>query len=227
MSNISAILLAGGKGTRMRRATPKQYLELGDKKICLYSFETLLESPEIDEIIVVCEEEFQSVFPKGNKPLKFAKPGKRRQDSVESGLLAISKDADLVCIHDSARPFLDADMLSRVIIDGQEMGAATAAMPLKFTVKQVDDRGFVTKTPPREFLYEVQTPQVIRASFLREGFTLANEKGLTVTDDTSLIELLGKPVRLTEGSSSNIKITSPEDLLLAREILQERRVLTS
>lgn len=214
MSNISVILLAGGLGLRMGISMPKQFLPLGDKLIAQHSYELFRSIPQINEIIVVCEPEYQIHFPNA----KYALPGNRRQDSVYNGFLKISQDSSLVCIHDSARPFLSKDDLLKVIDAGQKHGAAALASPVKSTIKEGCGDHFVTKTLDRSILWELHTPQVVIPSLLKKGFEIAQD--ITVTDDVSLVELTGHPVKLVAGSASNIKITTPVDLKLA-EILYE------
>lgn len=219
-ARISAILLAGGIGSRMNQAVPKPFIPLIDKPIALHSFELLASHPAISEIIVVCGDAHHTRFPRLAHPVvKFAKPGFRRQDSVFNGLVLISEKADLVCIHDSARPLLFRSDLQNVLSEAEKCGAAALAVPVKQTIKQVDLDGFVTETLDRSFLWEAQTPQVIKPDLLKQGFRIAHEKDMTVTDDISLVELLGHPVKLVQGSYQNLKITTPEDLEIAKTYL--------
>jgi 2-C-methyl-D-erythritol 4-phosphate cytidylyltransferase len=164
------------------------------------------------EIVVVAEKEWHSFFP---KETHFALPGKERQDSVYSGLMALQSDAEFIIIHDSARPFLEEKDLYAVMSEGEKIGAAALAVPVTSTIKQVDRALFITSTLPRETLYEVQTPQVVRRDWLYDAFEKVHQEHLTVTDDLSLIEHLGHPAKLVLGSPKNIKITSPLDLRLA------------
>lgn len=215
----SAILLAGGMGTRMESAIPKQFLTIYEKPIALYSFEIFLEIPEIDEIIVVCSPEFREIFPStSSKPVSFALPGPRRQDSVFNGFQLSTHE--LIFIHDAARPFIDKDLVLRVLTAGLQYGAATTALPIKFTIKESNSDNFVTKTPDRNIVWEIQTPQVIHRDILEKGFTHAIENNLTVNDDVSLAELIGKQVKLVNGSHSNLKVTVPMDLLIAQQLVQ-------
>lgn len=217
---ISAILLAGGLGTRMQASTPKQFLTLKGKPVARHSFDLFLAMPEIHEIIVVCEPEYRHLFQEENpsKKIAFASPGSRRQDSVYNGLNAISK-SDFVCIHDSARPFIDRELVVRALNGAVDHGAATVGMPVKFTVKQSDGKDLVHNTPDRSLLWEIQTPQVVDFQLLHKGFQFAIENNLTVTDDVSLVELLKKTVKLVEGCARNIKITVPADLKFATYLL--------
>lgn len=220
MKTLSVILLAGGRGTRMNSSIPKQYLNLKDKPIVSYSYELLLTLPHLKEIIVVCENEYQSFFEAPTQiPLRFALPGKRRQDSVYNGLQKVSDDTDLVCIHDGARPFLNKTFVLEAIHQASIHGASSLAVPLKYTVKEVNPEGFVLKTLDRSTLFEIQTPQIIDYDLLRRAFLHNIENNIEVTDDTSLVEHLDKPVKLVLSSYQNIKITTKEDLEIAEKIL--------
>lgn len=221
--SVSVILLAGGIGKRMNHPIPKQYLNLHHKPIARYSFELFLSLPEIAELIIVCVPDARHYFhlPESSIPILFADPGPRRQDSVWNGLQAISSSSELVCIHDSARPFIDKLLVKRVLEAGYLHGAATVGMPVKFTLKEHDGSCMVKQTLNRSHIWEIQTPQVIRIPLIKQGFHHAQKHEITVTDDVSLVELLNHPVKLVEGSHMNIKITSPEDLLVAEGLLKD------
>ncbi|MEC7838553.1 MAG: 2-C-methyl-D-erythritol 4-phosphate cytidylyltransferase [Chlamydiota bacterium] len=221
--NVSAILLAGGHGTRMNRKTPKQYLKLRGKEIATYSLECFSTVAAINEIVVVCHDEYIPIFNKivPEMNLTFAQPGKRRQDSVYNGFKALKHTENVICIHDTARPFINKQSIDEVINAAVEYGAAALAVPMKCTVKQTDSHGFVTNTPNRSQLWEVQTPQVLTSELLDRGFTLANQRKVTVTDDVSLAELSGAPVKLVMGEYNNIKITTEEDLAIAEKIIEQ------
>ena len=219
MTQISLILLSGGTGKRMEHSIPKQYLELNNKKIILYSLETFLSIDEISEIIIVCEKKYEGIFKKytsNNKKLIFASPGEKRQNSVFHGLE--KAQGKYICIHDGARPLVSKIDIENTIKNAKIYGAAAIGNFVTNTVK-LQKKSFSSKTLERKNLFEVYTPQVIRRDLLLQGFTHAMEKQLEVTDDVSLIELLKKPVKLVEGSSSNIKITTPLDLALAKTLL--------
>lgn len=222
--SVSVVLLAGGKGKRMGASMPKQYLPLLGQPIALYSFYTFSKMPEVKEIVVVCDPSYRDIFEDAKQniqvDLKFALPGKERQDSVYSGLEAIDSNSELVCIHDSARPLVLATDVSKVLKDGWCIGAAVLGVPAKATIKEANSESFVVKTLDRKTLWEMQTPQVIKPGLLRKGFELVNREGLEVTDDVSIVEHLKHPVYITAGSYTNIKVTTPDDLLLAERILQ-------
>lgn len=215
--NCAVILLAGGIGSRMQSPTPKQFLLLQEKPVARYSFDLFSTLPNVAEIIVVCSPEYHSIFSSSNSDLRisFALPGARRQDSVFNGLQAMTRDCNVVCIHDTARPCITLPLVQRVIVAALEHGAATAAMPIKYTVKECNGDRFVKRTHDRSRLWEIQTPQAIQTSLLKNGFKQVLEDNLDVTDDVSIIELLGHPVKLVEGAYTNLKITTPEDLALA------------
>lgn len=223
---FSVIFLAGGKGTRMQSAIPKQFLPVNQKPLALYSFEVLASLPEIQDFIVVCDQRYETLFLKNPLAkmiqLKFARPGPRRQDSLFNGIECLS-DNPLVCIHDSVRPLIDASIVRRVVQTADNWNAAVAGVRVKSTIKVCDGAQVVVDTPNRASLWEVQTPQVIRLDLLKEGFTYAQQHLLTVTDDVSLVELLGKPVKMVEGSYTNIKITTPEDLICVEQLIEKHQ----
>jgi len=221
------ILLAGGVGKRMGAPMPKQYLPLHGKPIALHSFQTFLELSFIKEVVVVCEEEYRDIFRghhqklESSTPLTFASPGKERQDSVFNGLALVSEDTMLVCIHDSARPLITCKEITSVVEDAAAHGAAVLGVSCKPTIKEVDVHGFVLKTLDRSKLWEMQTPQVIAPEILRKGFELVQRNSLDVTDDVSIVEHLGMPVKVTRGCYTNIKVTTPDDMFIAERFLEE------
>lgn len=211
---ISVILLAGGHGSRMKCNLPKQYLELHGKPIAHYSLEMFLSMSDVQEVIVVCDPAYCHYF--SSYGVKFALPGERRQDSLYNGLKAAS--CEWICVHDSVRPFITVEMTQRLFADGKKMGAATVGMPMKWTVKLCKENNLVQNTLDRNLVWEGQTPQFLSKTVLLSGFSHAIEHDLTVTDDVSLAEIIGHPVKLVEGAYNNIKITTPEDMIIAQEL---------
>lgn len=218
--SISVILLSGGKGTRFGGPLPKQYLPINEKAAILHSFETFVNHPAVSEIIVVCEPSYRSLFPVLDSPrIAFAEPGALRQDSVYQGLEQIDPNAKLVCVHDGARPFLSFQDLCAVLSAAEEHGAATLGIRAKNTIKEGSSEGFIAKSIDRAALWEMQTPQVFTPALLRRGFELA--QGTPVTDDNSIVELTGHPIKIVESKHCNIKITTGEDLLFAQAFAQK------
>lgn len=215
-NKTAVILLAGGQGTRFGGPTPKQFITLGNQPLIEHSLQVLNKLSSLIELVVVCAPQFRHYFPSNTS---FAVPGARRQDSVYHGLSALKTKADFILIHDGARPFITSELVNRVLDAAYAHGAATAGMPLKFTVKQHGGDHFVVNTPDRSTLWEVQTPQVVRRDWLEEGFVKINADNITITDDVSIVEYLGHAVKLVEGSYNNIKITSPEDEIIARQLI--------
>jgi 2-C-methyl-D-erythritol 4-phosphate cytidylyltransferase len=172
--------------------------------------------------------EYQPIVDKYNGRLAFANPGKERQGSVENGLNKLVEIAGNVCqyvaVHDSARPLVTIQEISDVVRDAKEYGAAVLGVPCKATIKESEDGNLVLRTIPRVRLWEVHTPQVIKIETLKRGFAKVEAENLEVTDDVSIVEALGEPVKLTKGEYTNLKITTPEDMDVAEAILEERKM---
>lgn len=223
MATVSVILLCGGVGSRMKSDIPKQYLEIGGKKIADYSFETFQNIEMVKEIVIVAEKQYHHLFSSSSKTLKFAEPGLLRQQSVYNGLKQVSSDSNFVCIHDAARPFINVEVVQKVIDAAITTKAATLGMPIKFTLKEVSHDLLVKKTVDRSHYYEAQTPQVIEKDILVKGFEKVISDNLEVTDDTSIVEHLNLPVKMVEGSYQNFKITTIEDLQIANYLIQLKK----
>jgi len=173
---------------------------------------------EIDEIVVVCAPQFRSLFSSSLKPIHFADPGKRRQDSIFHGFSVASKQASIVSTHDSARPFVQKNEILSLLEKAIEIGAATLAVPVNCTIKECRQNRLVAKTLDRSSLWEIQTPQAMRYDLFEEGFAFAAKRNIEVTDDTSLAELLQAPVAIVPSSHRNFKITTPTDFIVAQTI---------
>lgn len=224
----TAIVLAAGKGSRMQSAVPKQYLELCGKPVLYYSLAAFEES-FIDEIILVagkddisyCKEQIVERYG-FQKVTKIIAGGAERYLSVYQGLLA-AEEADYVYIHDGARPFVDAAILSDAKACVEQYQACVAGMPVKDTIKIVDAEDFAKETPERKYVWQVQTPQVFSYALVREAYDMLMEDQDTysVTDDAMVVEtMLNYPVKLFQASYKNIKITTPEDLQIAELFVQ-------
>jgi len=223
---IGVILLAGGVGKRMNLPKPKQYYSVLGREIIEYSLDLFRTIQNVSSIVVVADEAHQSrIWDMGDmdERIIFASPGPERQDSVRNGLDKLPSICEVVVIHDAARPCITREAVSRVIDDGVRYGAAILATPVKSTIKESDDGSFVSRTLIRSKLWEAQTPQVIKVPLLKEAFSKLT-KGSIVTDDASLIEESGGKVKLTLGEYTNLKVSTPDDLSLVEQILDNGAV---
>ncbi len=223
---VSAIIAAGGRGERLGAGRPKQLLELGGRPILQRSLDAFVASPRIDEIVVVLPRDLAAQPPaylrSAAKPLAIVEGGARRQDSVAAGFDAIADRSDIIVIHDAARPLVDAATIARTIDAAAESGAAVAALGARDTVKEalmVDGRAWaVARTIDRASICLAQTPQAFRRDVLRHAIAIGRQ-GIDVTDEATLAERAGYTVRLVDGSPRNLKITTPEDLVMADALL--------
>lgn len=226
----TAIVLAAGQGKRMNSRVQKQFLLLQGKPLLYYSLACFQNSSVINDMIVVtgkesidfCKKEIVELY--GFTKVKAVIPGgKERYDSVYAGLCAC-EGTDYVFIHDGARPFVTEDMLQRLKAAVTEYGACIAGMPSKDTVKIADEKGLVAKTPKRSHVWMIQTPQVFSFGLILEAHNRARQGSMEeMTDDAMVIETCtDRKIKLVEGSYENIKITTPEDLLIAERILTEK-----
>lgn len=241
MGDVGFVLLAGGTGSRMKANMPKQFLDLSGVPVLHHSLNLFLDRlPAYAEengktgppfVVLVMDPkyhpEYQPIVDKYEGRLVFANPGVERQGSVENGLNKLVEIADGACdfvaVHDSARPLVTTAEISDVIRDAKEYGAAVLGVPCKATIKESEDGSLVLRTIPRSRLWEVHTPQVIKIDTLQRGFAKVSAENLEVTDDVSIVEALGEPVKLTLGEYTNLKITTPEDMNVAESILVERQ----
>ena len=231
MSRIFALIPAAGMGKRMGSGSNKQYLLLDGMPILARTVAVFEASPLIDGIYLVSPEQeipfcrSEVVERYGFTKVRAIVPGgAERQHSVHNGLRAIEGIAadDLVLIHDGVRPFVTAAMLEESVAAAQASGAAIVAVPVKDTVKVVRE-GVIAETPPREQLWLAQTPQAFRYGLIRAAHDEAAADGFLGTDDASLMERQGKPVQVVRGDYTNIKITTPEDMILAEAFLKEKK----
>jgi 2-C-methyl-D-erythritol 4-phosphate cytidylyltransferase/2-C-methyl-D-erythritol 4-phosphate cytidylyltransferase/2-C-methyl-D-erythritol 2,4-cyclodiphosphate synthase len=223
----SAVVVAAGRGSRMGTDEPKQYLGLAGKPILLYALELFEAMPEIGEIVLVaaadeigrCEALCRER--RLRKVRRIVAGGAERQQSVYRGIGAAS--GEWVLVHDAVRPLVTADAVRRCMARALETGAAVLAVPVKDTIKVVDEAGRIAATPERRALRAVQTPQAFRRELLLACHERAAREGFAATDDAMVVERFGHPVAVAEGEYSNIKITTPDDLAAAEWLLRTRR----
>jgi 2-C-methyl-D-erythritol 4-phosphate cytidylyltransferase / 2-C-methyl-D-erythritol 2,4-cyclodiphosphate synthase len=217
---VSAIIAAGGRGARFGGARPKQLLTLRGVPILQRSVEAFLRHDLVDELVVAVPPDVMANAPeylrRPGKPVTLVEAGARRQDSVARAFARVASSADIVVIHDAARPLVSADLIRRTIEAAAEHGAAVAAVRATDTVKRGDRFSNVVETLPRDEVYLAQTPQSFRAAVLRDALAVDGD----ATDEASLAERAGHTVHLVDGDRRNLKITTPEDLALAEGWLE-------
>lgn len=223
---VTAIILAAGKGKRMGAAISKQFIDINGKPVIYYTLDKFLKCKVIDKIIIVVSEDEKEYFQK-NIIEKYKFPikdivigGKERQESVYNGLLA-AKGSSIVLIHDGARPFVSNRIIEEGIKYAKEYGAAAPGVMPKDTIKVKDNLGFSKETLKRENLVAIQTPQTFKYELIMECHKSLSESNIQVTDDTMVAEIYGNKVYLYDGEYINIKLTTPEDLVLG-EYLAKR-----
>ena len=225
MSNV-AIILGAGNGTRMKSEKSKLLLEIGSKTVIERSVEAFLSVSDIDEIIVVARERDVEIYSEllTDERISFVIGGATRQQSVKNAVETVD-EAHLIIIHDGARPLIKCEDIEKTIRAAEEFSAAAVGVYVKDTIKIVDKQGFVESTPDRSTLFAVQTPQIFDFDLYKSAMQKADEQGLDFTDDCQLVELCGGKVKMVEGSYSNIKITTPDDIALAENLLKNEGLL--
>ena len=215
-----AIIAAGGESRRMD-GMDKLFVRLGGKPVLAWVIDAFLRCEAIGQMVVAVSRRNLDEARRladgmgGNKTVEVCPGGERRQDTVAAGLARLGS-CGWVVVHDGARPLVDIDLIQRGLEEARETGAAVAAVPVTDTVKVVGDGGIVCQTIPRNGLWAVQTPQVFRSDIIAEAYRRADDD---VTDDASLVERLGYRVKLYMGAYDNIKITTPDDLVMAEALL--------
>ncbi|MBN1037285.1 2-C-methyl-D-erythritol 4-phosphate cytidylyltransferase [Clostridium sp. ZS1] len=221
---VSAIVVAGGKGKRMGTVQSKQYLSLNGKPILYYTIKSFLDCKLIDNIILVvpsheidyCEKE---ILEKNSlKVNKIVAGGDERYDSVYNGLIE-AKGSDIVLIHDGVRPFVSKETIENAIKYSEEYGAAAPGVMPKDTIKIIDDNRFSINTPNRSHLISVQTPQAFKFDLIYDCHKKIKNENVNITDDTMVVEYFGNKVYIYPGEYTNIKITTPEDLIIGEYLV--------
>jgi 2-C-methyl-D-erythritol 4-phosphate cytidylyltransferase/2-C-methyl-D-erythritol 2,4-cyclodiphosphate synthase len=230
MLTATAIIAAGGAGLRMGQKLPKQFCELGGIPVLIHTIMAFAKVETIREIIVVApaehvaktEELLESYNLQQN--CRVVVGGILRQDSVRIGLSHVAKGIDLVAVHDGARPLISPEQINACLTAAHEHGAAIVAVPVKDTIKTVTGEQTIANTIDRSSLWQAQTPQVVRTALFKEAYAKADQDGFVGTDEASLLEHGNWPVQIVEGSETNIKITRPDDLLIAEALLMDQNI---
>ncbi|WP_223703260.1 2-C-methyl-D-erythritol 4-phosphate cytidylyltransferase [Sutcliffiella deserti] len=219
------IVLAAGQGKRMKAGKNKQFIELAGKPVIVHTLTVFENDPLCEQIKLVINEKERMVFESLLAKYPISKieemilGGKERQDSVYNGLRAV-KDSEIVLVHDGARPFIAQSVIHRLVDRAKREGAAIVGVPVKDTIKRVSNN-MVEETVERASLWVIQTPQAFQYDILMQAHHQAKKEEYMGTDEASLVERLNVPVYIVEGDYENIKLTTPEDLLIANAILEK------
>ena len=220
------VIVAAGTGSRMNMGINKQFIKLEGKEIIAYTIEKFYNNSNIEDIVVVVKEDESEFFKKeildkyNFKNVKIAYGGKERQDSVYNGLKLLDEKCDVVLIHDGARPFVSDKIIDKSIGEAKEHKAIVVGVPVKDTIKVIDNDKNIVDTPNRSVLWAVQTPQTFDYNILIDAYKDAFKNKFYGTDDAMLVERIGYKVKMLEGSYNNIKMTTQEDLNIGSQILR-------
>ena len=220
------VIVAAGTGSRMNMGINKQFIKLEGKEIIAYTIEKFYNNSNIEDIVVVVKEDESEFFKKeildkyNFKNVKIAYGGKERQDSVYNGLKLLDEKCDVVLIHDGARPFVSDKIIDKSIEEAKEHKAIVVGVPVKDTIKVIDNDKNIVDTPNRSVLWAVQTPQTFDYNILIDAYKDAFKNKFYGTDDAMLVERIGYKVKMLEGSYNNIKITTQEDLNIGSQIFR-------
>jgi 2-C-methyl-D-erythritol 4-phosphate cytidylyltransferase/2-C-methyl-D-erythritol 2,4-cyclodiphosphate synthase len=226
---IAAVIAAGGTGTRIGSAIPKQFLKLAGKPILLHTVERIQALEGVVQITIALplrhiEPARQILGRKSWKiPVTCIRGGSTRQESVRRGVAATAKDVQLILVHDAVRPLCDTETMRRVAEAAMAKGGAIPGIAATDTIQRVSRKGRILATPPREELFAIQTPQCFHADILRSSLDRARRAGFVGTDESSVVRWAGHPVFMVAGSPNNIKITRPLDLTIAEHLMSEKR----
>ena len=221
---ISAVITAAGNGLRMKSDKAKPYIEIMGRKILEISLDTIVKLEKIDQIIVVIRKEdenyLKEILKKYDKKISYVFGRETRELSTYEGLKAVDKNSKLVLTHDGVRPFASKELFEEVIENLKDYKAVISAVKSKDTVKIVGENSLVKTTPLRKEVYNVQTPQAFDKDMILDFYQKYTQSDFTITDDSQLFEIYSKKkIKVVEGEYSNIKMTTPEDLIFARGFL--------
>ncbi len=230
--HVTAIIVAAGEGRRIGGPVSKSFLPIAGRPLVLRTLDRFFSTQSIEKVIlVVADKELgqsQRLIASdpnlSHRSWVLQAGGASRQESVRRGLDRLDPDCEIVAIHDGARPFVSSSLIDRCIEEAYRVGAVVIGVPVRDTIKVVSEEHWVQATPARNTLWEIQTPQVFRKEIIVQAHDWGDRQAMEATDDSTLVEQIGKPVFLLEGERTNIKITVPEDLLLAEALLRDGRV---
>ena len=222
------IIVAAGSGSRMNTNINKQFIKLNDKEIIAHTIEKFYNNKNINDIVIVIKEDEAKFFKKEIldkyrfKNIKIAYGGKERQDSVYSGIKLLDKNCKYVLIHDGARPFVDEDIINRSLDEVKAFKSIVVGVPVKDTIKVVNNNNSVVDTPNRSTLWSVQTPQTFDYNIIKKAYEDAFDNNFYGTDDAMLVERIGYTIKMIYGSYNNIKVTTPEDIIIGTQIINSQ-----
>ncbi len=224
----SAIIVAAGSSTRMGKPISKQLIKLNDTEVIVHTLRAFQNSEAIDEIIVVCREQDTEIIKNLaekhsiTKATGFTVGGATRQETVKNGVALVKASAEYIAIHDGARPLISPQDIDNVVNNAVKYKNSALGVFVKDTIKVVDENGFIISTPNRSSLIAIYTPQVFKFDLYKQAMQKAEQDGKDYTDDCQLVEALGEKVYVTNGSATNIKLTTPEDIIIAESFLNRR-----
>lgn len=230
--HVAAVVVAAGASQRIGGETPKIYLPLAGRPMLLRTLDRVFATKSVEEAVVVvaandisrCAEMLRNDAAMRGRSFRLQIGGATRQQSVQRGLQAITRETEIVVIHDGARPFVSAALIDRCVESAAEKGAVVVGLPVRDTIKVVGEGQWIQTTPDRRTLWEIQTPQVFQKDLIVAAHARAEGDGIEATDDAMVVERFGKPVFVIEGEKTNLKITLPEDIWLAGVMIREGRV---
>jgi 2-C-methyl-D-erythritol 4-phosphate cytidylyltransferase len=224
MSSIAVVIAAGGAGRRMG-GVAKPLLELSGQSMLERGIRPFLDRSDVHWVIIALPPDLAAAPPHwlmGDRRIDIVAGGAERGDSVRNALAAVPMEADIVLVHDAARPLVSADVIERCVAAAAGGRSAIAAIPVVDTIKEVDDGGRVIATPDRRTLFAAQTPQAFPAEVLRNAHARAAAERVSTTDDAALVARYGGTVVIVEGAPENLKVTTPADLIIAAALLEHR-----
>ena len=230
--HVTSIIVAAGEGKRIGGRVSKSFLSIAGRPLVLRTLDRFFATRSVEKVILVVADKelphsqmlLQNDPNLSHRPWILQAGGASRQESVRRGLEKLDSDCEIVAIHDGARPFVSFALIDHCVDEAYRVGAVVIGVPARDTIKVVSEEHWVQTTLARNTLWEIQTPQVFRKEVITEAHDWGLRQAIEATDDAMLVEGIGKPVFLLEGERTNIKITMPEDIVLAEALLRDGRV---